>query len=63
MALFSPKEETEAGGQSKIPRKLSGDVKVTEDVKIIQEIEKKRKDSCKVEAGKAFPFQKGWRRA
>lgn len=51
------------GGQSKMPRKLPGDMKVTEDAKIIQEIEKKRKDSCRVEAGKAFHFQKGWRRA
>lgn len=40
------------------PQELSGDMKVTEDSRIVQESRKKRKDSWRVEAGKMGHFQK-----
>lgn len=50
-------------GTVRDPKELSGDLKVTEDIRIIQEIRKKREDSFRLKAGKRFCFQKGWRRA
>lgn len=45
------------------PQEISGDTKVTEDTRIIQETRKKRKGSCRLKAGKVFHFQKSWQRS
>lgn len=63
IGIIFPRGGNQGWGTVRDPQELSGDLKVTEDVRIIQEIRKKRKDSCRLKAAKEFHFQKDWRRA
>lgn len=61
IGIIFPRGVNQGWGTVRDPQELSGDLNVTEDVKIIQEIRKKRKESSDLRQAKGSVFKRAGR--